>query len=171
MAAKERQRKNIPWDVLVESAKSQKGKKWIAGNQCNWNHLKMKGMNENEKKICINHWQHMLNGIKLHFWISLHWQFNHHLYCRIVGGCAASHVPWYVKVQLPGGTDTGPSCGGVLINKFWILSAAHCFCNENIGECKIQGNKQIPKYDVTDTKVYFSENCICMHISSIIYSV
>ena len=53
MAAK-KGRKNTPWDVLVESAKSQREKKWIAGNQCNWNHLKMKGMNTmnvNEKKI------------------------------------------------------------------------------------------------------------------------
>ena len=50
MAAK-KGRKNTPWDVLVESAQSQREKKWIAGNQCNWNHLKMKGMNENEKKI------------------------------------------------------------------------------------------------------------------------
>ena len=50
MAAK-KELKNTPWDVLVESAQSQREKKWIAGNQCNWNHLKMKGMNENEKKL------------------------------------------------------------------------------------------------------------------------
>ena len=92
-------------------------------------------------------------------------------YCRIVGGCAASHVPWYVKVELPNDSPNGPSCGGVLINKFWILSAGHCFCDEKKRKCKIKGNKQIPKYDVTDTKVFFSENCICMYIFSIIYSV
>ena len=56
MAAKKGRRKNTPWDVLVESAQSQREKKWIAGNQCYWNRLKMKGMNtmnENEKKSII----------------------------------------------------------------------------------------------------------------------
>ena len=32
---------------------------------------------------------------------------------RIVGGCFASHIPWYVFIKL----NQSPSCGGVLINK------------------------------------------------------
>ena len=43
---------------------------------------------------------------------------------RIVGGCLAGHVPWYVFFLIDGTSK----CGGVLINKFWVLSAAHCFC-------------------------------------------
>ena len=43
---------------------------------------------------------------------------------RIVGGCLAGHVPWYVFFLI----DGTAKCGGVLINKFWVLSAAHCFC-------------------------------------------
>ena len=45
---------------------------------------------------------------------------------RIVGGCMAGHVPWYVYIII-GITN---KCGGVLINKFWVLSAAHCFCEK-----------------------------------------
>ena len=64
---------------------------------------------------------------------------------RIVGGCFASHIPWYVFIKL----NQSPSCGGVLINKvgdqtfsissdekltvswqMWVLSAAHCFCSK-----------------------------------------
>ena len=47
-----------------------------------------------------------------------------HLVFRIVGGCEASHIPWYVLINV----DGNKKCGGVLINKYWVLSAAHCFC-------------------------------------------
>ena len=45
---------------------------------------------------------------------------------RIVGGCKAGHVPWYVFFLI----DGQYKCGGALINKVWVLSAAHCFCDK-----------------------------------------
>ena len=45
---------------------------------------------------------------------------------RIVGGCLSGHIPWYVFFWL----EERFKCGGVLINKFWVLSAAHCFCEK-----------------------------------------
>ena len=50
---------------------------------------------------------------------------------RIVGGTSVEFekVPWFVYFLL--NTQISPArCGGVLINKFWVLSAAHCFCEK-----------------------------------------
>jgi len=43
---------------------------------------------------------------------------------RIVGGCEAGHTPWFVYILI----QHFKRCGGTLINKYWVLSAAHCFC-------------------------------------------
>ncbi|XP_042589681.1 trypsin-1-like [Cyprinus carpio] len=49
---------------------------------------------------------------------------------RIVGGenAKAGVWPWQVSIHFTFlGTDYGHFCGGTLINKDWVLSAAHCF--------------------------------------------
>ena len=66
-------------------------------------------------------------------------------YSRIVGGCKAGHVPWYVFFSL----KQRMKCGGSLINKFWILSAAHCFCNSRL-TCERIDNKWRPTYNISD---------------------
>ena len=68
---------------------------------------------------------------------------------RIVGGCLAGHVPWYVFFLIDGTSK----CGGVLINKFWVLSAAHCFCAKFPCSRVKDGNieKWRIDYDISDS--------------------
>ena len=75
---------------------------------------------------------------------------DHDKYHRIVGGCNAGHTPWYTLFIL---TEDNVKCGGALINKFWILSAAHCFCNEDYMNCNKVKNKWVPDYDIKKIKV------------------
>uniref|UniRef100_A0A3B1IE25 Si:dkeyp-93a5.2 n=1 Tax=Astyanax mexicanus TaxID=7994 RepID=A0A3B1IE25_ASTMX len=59
---------------------------------------------------------------------------------RIVGGQAASpgSWPWQVSLQSFG----FHFCGGSLINKDWVLTAAHCFQNTNEKDVKVLLGKQ-----------------------------
>ena len=65
---------------------------------------------------------------------------------RIVGGCSAGHTPWYVFIQIKGSMR----CGGSLINKFWVLTAAHCFCNGQLMCKRNEQDKLVPAYNVND---------------------
>ena len=76
---------------------------------------------------------------------------------RIVGGCLAGRVPWYVYFLLDG-YGNKYKCGGALINKFWVLSAAHCFCNQAFKCIRVKvaggGSRWKPDYQYNDTNRY-----------------
>lgn len=66
---------------------------------------------------------------------------------RIVGGKNANpgEWPWQVNIDYKYNTgNPGHHCGGTLITKEWVLSAAHCFYNDQTKEnywFKLGGNE------------------------------
>ena len=49
---------------------------------------------------------------------------------RIVEGYEPNHRPWMTFIQLKLESGDNFICGGSIINKYWILSAGHCFCDK-----------------------------------------
>ncbi|XP_062874974.1 serine protease 27 isoform X2 [Trichomycterus rosablanca] len=68
---------------------------------------------------------------------------------RIVGGTEAREGAWPWQVDIQMGTN-GHVCGGSIISRYWVLSAAHCFPNPSdvspyrlyMGRYQLNGNNQ-----------------------------
>ena len=61
---------------------------------------------------------------------------------RIVNGYEPRHRPWmtYVQIRIKHLRFT---CGGSIINNYWILSAGHCFCEKLKCKASKRGNLKI----------------------------
>ncbi|CAJ1080986.1 LOW QUALITY PROTEIN: uncharacterized protein LOC119010001 [Xyrichtys novacula] len=59
---------------------------------------------------------------------------------RIVGGVDAppGSWPWQVSLQIFG----GHVCGGSLINREWVMTAAHCFFSESVSDWQVSLGRQ-----------------------------
>jgi len=69
---------------------------------------------------------------------------------RVVAGCESGKVPWFAFFSLYNEQIVNPMrCGGVLINKFWVLSAAHCFCNTKFPCSRNEKGEVVMNYNIT----------------------
>ena len=75
-------------------------------------------------------------------------------------------VPWYayILMQKDLGQTSSQRCGGTFINKFWVITAAHCVCNSKF-TCKKTEKGYTPEYNITEThKVNIFDIHVCIYI-------
>ncbi|MEQ2293262.1 hypothetical protein AMECASPLE_031493 [Ameca splendens] len=80
---------------------------------------------------------------------------------KIVGGQDASpgSWPWQVSLQISG----RHFCGGSLINRNWVLSAAHCFSQRSPSVCQVSLGQQQLQGGNTTTQVSVGVDEIVVH--------
>jgi len=76
---------------------------------------------------------------------------------RIVGGEDVNNTnPWYVFLLLkPRRRFDNFRCGASLLNREWVVTAAHCLCNDKINlNCAREGQQLVPKYNLAVVEMY-----------------
>lgn len=60
----------------------------------------------------------------------------HSITKRVIGGSFSrtNEFPWMVLLEYKKGFKRQNGCGGVLINKRYVLTAVHCLNNKNLGK-------------------------------------
>jgi len=71
---------------------------------------------------------------------------------RMVSDCSTDKpVPWYpvILIKEKKGIDV-KRCGGTYINKFWVITAGHCVCNDMLNCTTKETGELAPVYNFTD---------------------
>lgn len=60
----------------------------------------------------------------------------HSIIKRVIGGSYSrtNEFPWMVQLVYKKGSTIQNGCGGVLINRRYVLTAVHCLNNKNLGK-------------------------------------
>ncbi|XP_059083883.1 uncharacterized protein LOC131881128 [Tigriopus californicus] len=83
---------------------------------------------------------------------------------RIVNGFEPQRRPWMALIEIHKSIprkgvkqNDNPTCGGVLVNKLWVITAAHCFCVSPLG-CK--GRPSKPNFHLARVTVFLGQHDI-----------